>query len=77
MMGQKVCFHEEIWLIIPLTPSYLEHCILAVNEGMQMYLKKAWLLSDVPLLQDSDLGLHCLCKPNCRNIWSFFLQVTL
>ena len=24
MMGHKKCFYGEIWVIIPLTPSYLE-----------------------------------------------------
>ena len=29
MMGHKICFYEEIWLIIPfhVTPSSLEHCV--------------------------------------------------
>ena len=26
MMGHKIHFSEEIWLIIPVIPSYLEHC---------------------------------------------------
>ena len=25
MMGHKICFYGEIWLIIPVTLSYLEH----------------------------------------------------
>ena len=25
MMGHKICFYGEMWLIISVTPSYLEH----------------------------------------------------
>ena len=27
MMGHKICFYGEIWPIIPVTPSCLEHCV--------------------------------------------------
>ena len=26
MMGRKICSDAEIWIITPVTPSYLEHC---------------------------------------------------
>ena len=43
MMGHKICFYEEIWIIISVTPSYLEHC--QVHLLCQcMHLSKAELV---------------------------------
>ena len=38
MRGHNICFTEEILKIIPVTPSYLEPCIIKHgNEGMERF----------------------------------------
>ena len=46
MTGHKIRFYREMWLIIPVTPSNLEHCVTLV-------LIKVYCL---PIM--NDLGAH-------------------
>ena len=33
MMGLEICFNGEIWIIIPVTPSYPELCVTCVANN--------------------------------------------
>ena len=36
MMGHNICFKGILWEIIPFTPSYLEHDVKDIIEGLLM-----------------------------------------
>ena len=43
MMGHKICYYGDVWLIIPITLSYLEHCWMGQILRMLPFLNSIFI----------------------------------
>ena len=79
MMGHKICFYGEIWLIIPVTPSYLEHCYYTVWHSLHTFTSLFFTKTSASVLRSESASLIKFSGVRCavRNLLDTILEMVL